>query len=105
VCCWIDWLLMIKNYLIESGPPCSEEKANMNGMHNSTKSLKERGLRTVFNDGLLCTPRFVLDFSRAWNFLTKLITSLLKKDLVHSHLRIVHFCVDIWFSTLDNDTA
>jgi hypothetical protein len=23
VCCWIDWLLMIKNCLIESGPPCS----------------------------------------------------------------------------------
>jgi hypothetical protein len=22
VCCWIDWLLMIKNCLIESGPPC-----------------------------------------------------------------------------------
>jgi hypothetical protein len=22
VCCWIDWLLMIKNYIIESGPPC-----------------------------------------------------------------------------------
>jgi hypothetical protein len=22
VCCWIDWLLMIKNYLIEFGPPC-----------------------------------------------------------------------------------
>jgi hypothetical protein len=21
VCCWIDWLLMIKNCLIESGPP------------------------------------------------------------------------------------
>jgi hypothetical protein len=20
--CWIDWLLMIKNFLIESGPPC-----------------------------------------------------------------------------------
>jgi hypothetical protein len=24
VCCWIDWLLMIKNCLIESGPPCIE---------------------------------------------------------------------------------
>jgi hypothetical protein len=23
VCCWIDWLLMIKNCLIESGPPCN----------------------------------------------------------------------------------
>jgi hypothetical protein len=23
VCCWIDWLLMIKNCLIESGSPCS----------------------------------------------------------------------------------
>jgi hypothetical protein len=23
VCCWIDWLLMIKNCLIESGPPCT----------------------------------------------------------------------------------
>jgi hypothetical protein len=22
VCCWIDWLLMIKNCLIEPGPPC-----------------------------------------------------------------------------------
>jgi hypothetical protein len=22
VCCWIDWLLMIKNCLNESGPPC-----------------------------------------------------------------------------------
>jgi hypothetical protein len=22
VCCWIDWLLMIKNCLIESGSPC-----------------------------------------------------------------------------------
>jgi hypothetical protein len=22
VCCWIEWLLMIKNCLIESGPPC-----------------------------------------------------------------------------------
>jgi hypothetical protein len=22
VCCWIDWLLMIKYCLIESGPPC-----------------------------------------------------------------------------------
>jgi hypothetical protein len=22
LCCWIDWLLMIKNCLIESGPPC-----------------------------------------------------------------------------------
>jgi hypothetical protein len=22
VCCWIDWLLMIKNCLIESGPLC-----------------------------------------------------------------------------------
>jgi hypothetical protein len=22
VCCWIDWLLMIKNCLIESGTPC-----------------------------------------------------------------------------------
>jgi hypothetical protein len=21
VCCWIDWLLIIKNYIIESGPP------------------------------------------------------------------------------------
>jgi hypothetical protein len=25
VCCWIDWLLMIKNCLIESGPPCSSK--------------------------------------------------------------------------------
>jgi hypothetical protein len=25
VCCWIDWLLMIKNCLIESGPPCRIE--------------------------------------------------------------------------------
>jgi hypothetical protein len=23
VCCWIDWLLMIKYCLIESGPPCT----------------------------------------------------------------------------------
>jgi hypothetical protein len=23
VCCWIDWLLMIKTCLIESGPPCT----------------------------------------------------------------------------------
>jgi hypothetical protein len=23
VCCWIDWLLMIKNCLIESGPTCT----------------------------------------------------------------------------------
>jgi hypothetical protein len=23
VCCWIDWLLIIKNCLIKSGPPCS----------------------------------------------------------------------------------
>jgi hypothetical protein len=23
MCCWIDWLLMIKNCLIESGPPCT----------------------------------------------------------------------------------
>jgi hypothetical protein len=45
----------------------------MNGMHNSKRSLKERVLRTVFNDELLCTPRFRFDFSRAWNFLTKLI--------------------------------
>jgi hypothetical protein len=22
VCCWTDWLLIIKNCLIESGPPC-----------------------------------------------------------------------------------
>jgi hypothetical protein len=22
VCCWVDWLLMIKNCLIESGPSC-----------------------------------------------------------------------------------
>jgi hypothetical protein len=27
VCCSIDWLLMIKDCLIESGPPCNEQEA------------------------------------------------------------------------------
>jgi hypothetical protein len=30
VCCWIDWLLMFKNCLIESGPPCISPALTLN---------------------------------------------------------------------------
>jgi hypothetical protein len=36
VCCWIDWLLMIKNCLIESDPPCIYKgfKRNQHSVYN-----------------------------------------------------------------------
>jgi hypothetical protein len=37
VCCWIDWLLMIKNCLVDSGPPCSS--AAMSELERGPASL------------------------------------------------------------------
>jgi hypothetical protein len=54
VCCWIDWLLMIKSYLIESGPPCIptvlrdylQEPKSRSGRHGEMKILDPTRSRT-----------------------------------------------------------
>jgi hypothetical protein len=45
VCCWTDWLLMIKNCLIESGPPCISQI-----MHDTVQRGKSNLNHTLEHD-------------------------------------------------------
>jgi hypothetical protein len=52
VCCWIDWLLMIKNCLIESGPPCIF-RGQTQFLHNPNDWLKLQ-VTKAFNNFCAC---------------------------------------------------
>jgi hypothetical protein len=61
VCCWIDWLLMIKNCLIESGPPCRIKVVKHNAQFhkgNCRENVSEKvnkGHVFVITDLHICT--------------------------------------------------
>jgi hypothetical protein len=63
VCCWIDWLLMIKNCLIESGPPCIyiKELEITDRAHNVNNLVEEITATEVkpHTSGETLLPQFV----------------------------------------------
>jgi hypothetical protein len=77
VCCWIDWLLMIKKCLIESGPPCiceielmfllehTEFYLGFHGPYWHDKDYKSFTNATILN---YCTvlPKCIASIAKVW---------------------------------------